>query len=579
MAYVQPNSIVQLFKGINLDNRYMHTIYFANESAQNSWFNSKVTYTFQQISYTRYTRNSIKLKADTTDIMDCTYLRFKNDRSVDKWFYAFINSIEYVNENTCLITYEIDVMQTWFIQNGSIEPCYVLREHVNNDTFGLHLEHEPIGSDVYDCDRATATTTSSNLVIDDLFANAMAYVNTSGEPNDTSVPVLDPDTGIQVQPMINNNLVIGTKTFLIPLSNMAGFKSILDAIIGGNWDEKERKENVIDMCFLPTAFASYTVNANTHDITVLHSATFDGYRPKNKKLYGYPYSYLQLTTKDGSGSMYRWEYFYDIYNDDQYNVAFECYGNGIGGGTAHCYPKMYNGIADNLDAKVVINDFPKIPYSYDAYQAWVAAGGKTRLDNENKITNARGAIGIASAVSNAITKTVTGTNQIASGVQNGNANAVASGVNSIVQSGLNVGSSIVDFVEAKNKIKYEWLDANYEPNQVVGASTPNLTAGTHKLGFFFYNVHVRVSEMIKIDDFFSCYGYAINQVKQPNLTGRAYWNFIQTQDCVISGNMPASSKEAIARIFDGGITFWHNGDQIGNYRQSVSSGSINNPII
>ena len=85
--------------------------------------------------------------------------------------------------------------------------------------------------------------------------------------------------------------------------------------------------------------------------------------------------------------------------------------------------------------------------------------------------------------------------------------------------------------------------------------------------------------MKRLDDFLSCYGYAVNRVKQPNLTGRQYWNFVQTENAVIAGDMPASSKEAIGRIFDGGITFWHDGDQVGNYTQSVSQGSINNPIV
>ena len=58
-----------------------------------------------------------------------------------------------------------------------------------------------------------------------------------------------------------------------------------------------------------------------------------------------------------------------------------------------------------------------------------------------------------------------------------------------------------------------------------------------------------------------------------------FWNFVQTQGAIIGGDMPATSKEAIGRIFDGGITFWHNGDQIGNYAQATSSGSIDNPIV
>ena len=163
MAYVQPNSIVQLFRGINLDNRYMHTIYFANESAQNAWFTSKATYTFQQISYTRYTRDTIKLKCDATDIMDCSYMRFKNDRNVDKWYYAFINAVEYINENTAMITYEIDVMQTWFIQNGTLRPCYIERQHVLDDTFSTNLEAEPVGSDVYDFTEITVSGVSGDF--------------------------------------------------------------------------------------------------------------------------------------------------------------------------------------------------------------------------------------------------------------------------------------------------------------------------------------------------------------------------------------------------------------------------------
>ena len=72
---------------------------------------------------------------------------------------------------------------------------------------------------------------------------------------------------------------------------------------------------------------------------------------------------------------------------------------------------------------------------------------------------------------------------------------------------------------------------------------------------------------------------AMLSIKLKLQTGRQYWNFVQTKGAIIAGNMPSSSKEAIARIFDGGITFWHNGDNVGNYALSTSNGSINNPIV
>ena len=574
MAYVQPNSIVQLFRGINLDNRYMHTIYFASESAQNSWFSSKVTYTFQQISYTRYTRNSIKLKADTTDIIDCTYLRFKNDRSVDKWYYAFINSVEYVNENTCLITYEIDVMQTWFIQNGRIEPCYVLREHVSDDTFGVNLEAEPIGSDVYDCDEITYNSPDGAL-----FGTYSLIVNTTQDPNDTPASTV-----------YNNKLYNGTKMYVIDASNdsaLNNFTTAMQILLEGSWQGSIRPVEIVDMFTFPTKFSNTDVLANTHPLTITHPRNLDGYTPKNKKLFGYPFSYLQASTKDGSGGLYRWEYF-DGMLETTDDIEFTSYGNPIGGGSIICYPERYNGVNENIDAKMVINNFPKNPFNYDAYEAWVAAGGSIRLEREETITNVRGVTALVKSASNAIL----GSGM--AGMNNAGRNALAmeqngatsrtlagmtGGINQMIQGAGSYIETAMNVMEAQNKIGYQWSDAQYQPNQIIGSASPNIIVAMRALDFYFFSVHVRKDELIRLDDFLSCYGYAINKVVQPNLHSRAYWNFIQTQGAVISGDMPSSSKEAIARIFDGGITFWHNGDQIGNYRQSVSSGSINNPII
>lgn len=578
MAYVQPNSIIQLFRGINLDNRYMHTIYFASESAQNTWFTSKVSLTFQAQCYVRYTRNSIKIKADTTDIIDCTYMRFKNDRSVDKWFYAFINSVEYLNENTCLVTYEIDVMQTWFIQNGSIRPCYVVRQHVSDDTFGINLENEPVGSELYDCDAI-----AYNSVDGALFGDYSLVINTTQNPLDTS----QGGSGN----ILNNNLYNGTNMIVADSSDASALSNIttaLQTILEGSWTSGDRPVEVVDMFTFPKKYANLSVLANTHKLSVTHAGSFDGYVPKNKKLFGYPFSYLQATTKDGSGCLYKWEYFDGMLATNN-TVSFTSYGNPIGGGSIICYPDRYNGVTENIDAKLSITNFPKNPFNYDAYQAWVAAGGAVRLEKEEALTNVRGITALVKGSFNAILGS--GSSGVAQaginavnlhnqdGIQAANFAGLTGGVNRVAQGAASYVETVADVIEAKNKIAYQWADAQYQPNQIVGSATPNISVAMRALDFYFFNVHVRNDELKRLDDFLSAFGYAINKVEQPNLTSRQYWNFIQTQGAVITGNMPASSKDAIARIFDGGITFWHNGDQIGNYNQSVSSGSINNPIV
>lgn len=566
MAYVVPSGVIQLFRGINLDNRYMHTIYFASEAAQNTWFTSKVAYTYPAQLYTRHNGNTIKLKVPNDTVADCTYLRFQN-RPNGMWYYAFINATNYVNENVTEIIFEIDVMQTWFIQKGSIAPCMVLREHVNNDTFGLHLEEEPVGSESYEYDSVPYTSEDGLL-----FNSYNLIVNTSEEPD--------------VNDIINNRLVNGTKFYSLDASNAAAVHNEITALIGlinGSWDSGDKPIEVIDMFTFPEKFSNTSINDNTHIIELSHPSSLSGYTPKNKKLYSYPFAFMQGTTMNGSACMYRWEYF-----DDVSDISFRCYGNPIGGGQIHCYPTKYDGIVNNIDAALVMDDFPKNPFAYDAYQAWVAAGGKTRLEYESAITNVRGAMAILSSSSNAYMQELTGLNQVGhNALALGGTNTsimddisgMSRGANRMIQGATSLVNTAVDVAEAKNKIAYQWKDARYKPNIVVGTATPNLAVANRELNFHFYSVHVKAEELPRLDDFFSCFGYAIHKVKAPNLTGRQYFNFVQTEHAIINGNMPSSSKEAIGRIFDGGITFWHNGDQIGNYMQSVSNGSINNPII
>lgn len=561
MAYVQPNSIVQLFKGINLDNRYLHTIYFANTSAQSSWFSGKVFETYQQVSYVRYAKNQIKLKADATSLLGVTYMRFMNDRANDKWFYAFVNNIEYVNENTSLITYEIDVMQTWFIQVGSVRPCMVLREHTNDDTFGTNIEAEPVGSDIYDNDFLTQSNEFDDYAI---------VIETTGEPDDNE--------------LWQKGMFVGTQ-YKYAIASQSSDASFIKETLGdliGDWSLNERQEDVVNLFTVP-----YWVITNTnfvnHAITVTAPTSFDNYTPKNKKLFTYPYSYLQCTTFNGDGGTYRWEYFDGtvLGNDLQFNM----YGTEIGGGQIVCYPNVYNGISDNMDAGVQMSNFPKNSFSYDAYEAWIANGGKTKYEDTAQLTKIKGVSTVIKASEKMIgqsLQTMVGMGGTAVGVATGNVGMAVRGVSSATGGILDQTTTMLDtyaeITEAKNKVKYMFNDAMYEPNQVVGNSVPNVVCGLRKLDYYFYHCHIRDDEAKRIDDFFSCYGYSTKRVKTPNITGRAYWNFVQTENCVIDGDMPASSKEAIGRIFDGGITFWHNGDNVGNYQISVSDGTINNPI-
>lgn len=574
MGYVVPNSKVQLFKGIRLDNKYMHTIYFSTPSEQDSWFSSKVFKSFNELQYRREGSTAVKVEADATELIGVSYMRFQNSRSGSKWYYAFVNMIDYVNENTAVIYYEIDVMQTWFIQNGRVEPCFVLREHTMLDDYFSNLEEEPIGSQeyVYDFIKDANGINHDN----NAFTNYSAIITTTGAPTTN----------------YRDGMFVGTTYIDRECNDSGGADNVESDLIAllGSWDADTRQQEVIDMYMFPTAFAQINSSSITpYTLNMISRGQFESYVPKNKKLYNYPFSYLYCTTHNGDANMYKWEYFPE--NPVHPQTNFKIAGTTLGGGQIMCYPEDYDGVTDNYEASVIMSDFPKLAYTYDAYQAWVAAGGKTRLEKAEAIVRARGITNMVASTSNALNTAVNSVNDIygnLAGVSDTGRpinrrlgtriSDMSSDLNAMTQAAANQTNTLINIYEAKNKINYEWKDAAYRPNEVVGKSVPNIMVGSRNLNFYFYHAHVIDSELRRLDDFLSCYGYATNRVKVPYLKTRAYWNFIQTRECVISGNMPASSREAIERIFNGGITFWHNGDQVGNYLQSTSDGSINNPI-
>ena len=68
------------------------------------------------------------------------------------------------------------------------------------------------------------------------------------------------------------------------------------------------------------------------------------------------------------------------------------------------------------------------------------------------------------------------------------------------------------------------------------------------------------------------YGYKVNTVKIPNVSGRRNWNFVKTINCYIDAAIPQEDLQEIKNMFNRGITIWHNASTFMDYSQS-------NPIV
>ena len=139
--YVEPSTDVYILKNCPLESSYEHTVIFDSEEAQANYFLSLAKYhptsgdEHKKATYQRVNLNALKIELPVEKLYDCNYMMFKNEYFENKWFYAFITSVEYVNNRTSLINYYIDVIQSWFFET-ELKACFVEREHVVDDRIG-----------------------------------------------------------------------------------------------------------------------------------------------------------------------------------------------------------------------------------------------------------------------------------------------------------------------------------------------------------------------------------------------------------------------------------------------------------
>ena len=75
--YIAPNSIIKVLKNVPIDNKYKHTLYFADRPAQQTYFASKYKYNLDNYTYMREQKKiRVGIKAD--NLYDCNYLMYQN---------------------------------------------------------------------------------------------------------------------------------------------------------------------------------------------------------------------------------------------------------------------------------------------------------------------------------------------------------------------------------------------------------------------------------------------------------------------------------------------------------------------
>ena len=111
-------------------------------------------------------------------------------------------------------------------------------------------------------------------------------------------------------------------------------------------------------------------------------------------------------------------------------------------------------------------------------------------------------------------------------------------------------------------------DAQATADSIVTGSNDLMRQVTLDLNTFVLYVYRPTDEYKqKLEKIWNMRGYATNTVDYPNLRSKTSWNYIQTVKCNIKGTgIDPSDLEKIKRVFDNGITLWHN-KNVGDYSQ------------
>lgn len=546
MSAITPSSDLYLLKcPLEMDNQ--HQLNFASKTAQYNYFSSlpkKLNIDEDDYSYIR--QNSVlRIGAHIDSLLEYNYVMYRNDNYSNKWFYAFIVNMEYLNDNCTAVTIKTDVWQTWGL-DVTFRKCYVEREHVNSDTIGENTIPENFELGEFICNsrlhkmyaNTDANGFSKNTVL--CFQVTKLTVGNNTFPQNDYNIVTGLPQGCFIFGKELDNMASGTISFVTGLYDSNGLG---DAIVSIFLVPKacctwETKTDTLGNSWLVPQASYGAVTMDSVDLSI--NTTLDGYTPKNKKLYTYPYNYLYVTNNAGADVTYKWEQF--LQNAPYFTVtgAFE-QGGSLMLEPVNSKSSDNNAVWGAWNEGIPSGKLPTLSWTSDYYLNWQAV-------NSKNVEIQTGLMAFDFAAGN-ITGIIAG----------------AMGDDKASGGGMGVGTFASNVANTMQQVR----QARMTPPQAKGnTNSGSLQFCADRCGWTFRKMSVRAEYARKIDDYWTAYGYQVNSYKVPNITGRQNWNYVKCIDVNILGNIPQQDMDEIKGLFNRGITIWHNPATFLDYNQT-----------
>lgn len=516
---VTPDTNIKL---VHLDVSKEHQLTFTDLQSQSTFFQNLNGVELQASKYQRQDYK-IRFPAWLDELDNYNYCFFNNPSYSNKYYYCYITNKEYVNDGVTDITIEVDVFQTYQF-DFIYRQCYVEREHVNDDTRGLHTLPENLELGEY---------VQNDAIYDDTFDRKAYIIQVSKWEDETPV----------YGSLIGGQYFSGG--FYITLS----YQTVVDTVQFYTSSSSLGFEAILNIYMIPLAFTYLEVSdfspatelkrfsqsaISITNFEITKPTLIDGYSPVNRKLLTFPYCYLTMSNNNGSSIPLQYENF----KSNNGKCIFETEAIPTCGGSSRTYPIDYGSVGSLYCYQYGLagGKYPVTDYMKDNYQIWL----RQNMLNLN--------LGVAEGLLN-----------IGVGLMQAGGGDVEGGIASMISS----PSGLLGYM------KQRYIHSMIPPTSATQTNTADLNISTLTNGFIYYKMSIKSEYARIIDNYFSMFGYKVSTKKIPNITGRQNWNYVQTVGAIVDGlNIPEKYIKEFEGMLNHGITFWHNPVTLKDYSQS-----------
>lgn len=575
---------IRLLSGVPFSNDYKHTRWFDTKSEQTTHFLARPRIqSIEQVNFQKIEgRHFFASNANINELWNANYFMFKNPSShIDKWFYAFVTELEYINRSCTHVYFEIDVLQTWMF-DMQFKPSYIVREHcdlykadgtpiVNTVDEGLDYGTE------YDIVSAEHFNPPNDLYYLVIVTKSLLHSEGGATPNTIKSSIIGVPQPLcyYIHPIRRDgtspNVSIGGSNL-----NITSMSTLLSNI----YSQDDAVDNIVSLYitehigYTPTGGSGFDFDSSKFSKAMIADGTnenidtiyvkemkeflpyvidcgkkYDHFKTvRESKLLMYPYCVTIL--EDFKGNRY------EIKNEylDSQNINVSVRGSlGTSNKVAYTLGAYSTGQTDltslekariSLGSGMINTNPQDISIISDMLSAFLQG-------NRNSIENQQNSImwnGVMDAIGGAVGGATSG----------GGVGAVSGAVGGVISG---AGNTVLQLqgIQAKQK------DINNTPPSLVKmGGNISFDFGNGYTGFYIIKKQIKNEYIKKLSDFFMMYGYKVNEVKVPNFHTRQSFNYVQTASCHIVGNFNNEDMQKLKSIFDNGITLWHVND-VGNY--------------